>query len=201
MIAAIVLAAGASSRMGRPKLTMPLDGVPMLGRVLETLRRSAVERVVVVLGAIEAAVRKHVRFEDEVVVVNKGYEDGMSGSLRLGLENVGEADAVIIALGDQPFVLATTIDRLAAEYESSRARIVVPTFQGTRGNPVLFDRSTFPLIARIRGDVGARSVVQSCAADVLEVEVADRGVLVDIDTPTDLRRESRVRRRRTPAQA
>ena len=201
MIAAIVLAAGASSRMGRPKLTIPQDGVPMLGRVLETLRRSAVGRVIVVLGANAADVRKQVRFEGEVVVVNQRYADGMSGSLRLGLEKVGDVDAAIFVLGDQPFVLATTIDRLVSEHESSGARIVVPTYQGTRGNPVLFDRSIFPLIARISGDVGARSVVQSRAADVLEVEVADRGVLVDIDTPSDLRRESEIRRRRTPAQA
>ena len=201
MIAAVVLAAGASSRMGRPKLTIPLDGVPMLERVLETLRRSTVDRVVVVLGANEGEVRARVRFEGEMVVVNQGFADGMSSSLRLGLESVREAEAAIIVLGDQPFVLPATIDTLVAEHRASRATIVVPTFHGKRGNPVLFHRSIFPQIARVSGDVGAKSVVQTNASDVLEVEVADRGVLVDFDTPSDLPRESKVRRRRTRGRA
>ena len=201
MIAAVVLAAGASSRMGRPKLTIPLDGVPMLERVLKTLRRSTVDRVVVVLGANAAELRAQVRFEGETVVVNQGFADGMSGSLRLGLGSVRDAEAAIIVLGDQPFLLPATIDRLVAEHRASGAAIVVPTFHGNRGNPVLFDRSIFPQIARVSGDVGAKSVVQSNASDVLEVEVGDRGVLVDLDTPSDLRRESKFRQGRTRVRA
>jgi len=202
LIAALVLAAGASSRMGKPKQTLLLGGVPMLERVLKTLRKSNVGRVVVVLGASAAGVRRRVKFVDELVVVNPRYAEGMSSSLRLGLTHVGtEADAVIIALGDQPFVLPSTIDKLVSTYEASRARIVVPTHEGTRGNPVLFDRSVFPQIAGIRGDMGAKQVVQKNAADVVEVEVSDRGVLVDIDTPSDLKREVKVRRKRSRAQA
>ena len=172
----------------------------MLERVLNTFRRSNVVRVVVVIGANEVEVRKRVKFADELVVVNPRFAEGMSGSLKLGLKHVGmEADAVIIALGDQPFVLSTTIDRLMAAYEKSRARIVIPTYQGARGNPVLFDRSVFPQIEGIRGDIGAKSVVQKNAADVLEVEVSDSGVLVDIDTPSDLDERMRVRKKRSRA--
>ena len=175
-------------------------------RVLKILRRSNVGRVVVVLGANAVEVRKHVKFADELVVVNSGFAEGMSSSLRLGLRHVGrEAEAVIVALGDQPFVLPRTIDKLVAAYEKSRARIIIPTYQGSRGNPVLFDKSAFPQILSIRGDTGAKSVVQKNAADVLEVEVSDVGVLVDIDTPSDLigmmsvrRKRSRARDRRSP---
>jgi len=202
LIAAVVLAAGASSRMGRPKQTLLLNGVPMLQRVLEILRKSSVERVVVVLGANAAEVKKHIKFADEMVVVNPRFAEGMSSSLRLGLENVArEAGAVIIALGDQPFVLPTTIDMLVSAYNKSGAHIVVPTYQGARGNPVLFDKSVFSQLARIRGDVGAKSVVQKNSADVLEVEVPDKGVLVDIDTLVDLEGGTEVMRKRNRARA
>jgi len=185
--------------MGKPKQTLPLNGVPMLEMVLETLRRSSVGRVVVVLGANAAVVRKRVKFADELVVVNPRFAEGMSSSLRLGLEHAGpEADAVIIALGDQPFVRTRTIDKLVEAYERSRAHIVIPTYHGARGNPVLFDRSVFPQIGRIRGDIGAKPVVQRNAGDVLEVEVPDGGVLVDIDTPADL---MEVRRKKSRARA
>ena len=187
--------------MGRPKQIIPLSGVPMLEKVLMTLRKSNVERVIVVLGANAAEVKKRVRFAEELVVINPRYAEGMSSSLKLGLRRAGsEADAVIIALGDQPFVRPPTIDKLVATYEKTRARIVIPTFRGARGNPVLFDKSVFPQIAGIRGDTGAKSVVRRNAADVLEVEVPDRGVLVDIDTPSDLGRRTAVRRKKSPAQ-
>ena len=199
LIAVVVLAAGVSSRMGKPKQTLPVNGVPMLENVLEVFRKSNVGRVVVVLGANAVEVRRQVKFAGELVVVNPQFTEGMSSSLRLGLKHVGtEANAVIIALGDQPFVLPTTIDKMVETYERSKATIVVPTHRGARGNPVLFDKSVFPQIARVRGDMGAKSVVQENAAQVLEVEVSDGGVLVDIDTPSDL---MEVRRRRSRARA
>jgi len=186
--------------MGRPKQTLLLEGVPMLERVLETFRQSKTGKVVVVLGANAREVTSRVKFAQEVVVVNRRFAAGMSSSLKLGLEQVqDEAQAAIIALGDQPFVLSSTVDKLIDAYEESGARIVVPRYRGARGNPVLFDRSLFQQIERISGDVGAKSVVQKNEADVFEVEVADRGVLVDIDTPSGLGREPGARRKRTRA--
>lgn len=191
MIAAIVLAAGLSARMGRPKQTLRLEGVPMLERTLKALRRTRVDRVVVVLGANAAEVRRSVKFEDEEVVVNARFRDGMSGSLRLGLRAVErDADAAVIALADQPFVSPTTVDGLVEAYLASRAPIVVPVYRGARGNPVLFDRSLFLQIMRIEGDVGAKRVVESHKAELLELEVEDPGVVVDIDTPADFKSAS-----------
>ena len=201
MIAAVVLAAGVSSRMGRPKQTLDVEGVPMLERVLLTFRRSKVGRVVVVIGAHAEDVRRRVGFADEVIVENPKFAEGMSGSLKLGLRNVGEADAAFVALGDQPFVRPETVDRMVAAYEKTRACIVIPTYRGTRGNPVLFDRSIFPQIEGIRGDVGAKSVVRRNASEVLEVDVRDIGVLADIDTPSDLADAVGVRKRRTRGRA
>jgi len=201
LIAAVVLAAGVSSRMGRPKQTLDVEGVPMLERVLLTFRRSKVGRVVVVIGAHAEDVRRRVGFADEVIVENPKFAEGMSGSLKLGLRNVGEADAAFVALGDQPFVRPETVDRMVAAYEKTRACIVIPTYRGTRGNPVLFDRSIFPQIEGIRGDVGAKSVVRRNASEVLEVDVRDIGVLADIDTPSDLADAVGVRKRRTRGRA
>jgi molybdenum cofactor cytidylyltransferase len=189
LIAAVVLAAGLSTRMGKPKQTLPLKGRPMLEQVLLTYRRAKVDRVVVVLGAEAADVRKNVRFQREKVVINPGYKGGMSSSLRLGLGEVErEAEAVIIALGDQPFVSAETINLLVDAHRASKAPVVVPVYHGARGNPVLFDRTVFSQIKEVRGDVGAKSVVARNRDRVLQVDVEDGGVLWDIDTPSDYAR-------------
>jgi len=185
LIAAVVLAAGSSSRMGKPKQTLQLEGWSMLERVLQTLSQTKVDRVVVVLGAHSSAVRGGVKFGREKVVLNPRFKEGMSGSLRIGLAEVEEADAAIIVLGDQPFVSPGTIDRIIDAYVSSKSPVVVPVYRGRRGNPVLFDRSLFPQIRRIRGDVGAKSVVAGNEDKLLQVDVNDEGILVDIDTPSD----------------
>jgi len=186
MIAAIVLAAGISARMGKPKQTIPVSGKPMLEKVLEIYRHAEVDMVVVVLGAHATQVKKGVKFQKETVVLNTLYRNGMSGSLRLGLRAVEEvADAVIVALGDQPFLSPDTIKTLIQVHSRTKAPVVVPVYHGTRGNPVIFDKSLFPEIKRIRGDRGAKSVVERHRDSLQEVAVEDRGVLADIDTPSD----------------
>ena len=160
----------------------------MLERVLKTFRQTKVDGVVVGLGAYEQEVRNMVRFEKEKVVINSEYEKGMSGSLKFGLAATShDTDAVIVALADQPFLKAATVNTLIEKHLNSKASIVVPVYHGRRGNPVLFDRSLFPEIMKIRGDVGAKSVVERNKDVVLEVTVTDEGVLVDLDTPQDYR--------------
>jgi len=186
LIAAVVLAAGASSRMGKPKLTLPVSGEPMLGKTLDIYRRALVDRVVVVLGANAAKLREEVKFEKETVILNPLFRNGMSGSLKLGLKAVEkEADAMIVALGDQPYVSPDTINTMIEVYSRTNASVVIPTYRGIRGNPVLFDKSVFPEIKRIKGDKGAKSVVERHSESLREVAVEDSGVLFDIDTPSD----------------
>jgi molybdenum cofactor cytidylyltransferase len=186
LIAAIVLAAGVSSRMGRAKQTLLLSGKPMLEMVLDAYRRAGVDMIVVVLGAHAAQIRKMVNLNKETVVLNRLFRNGMSGSLRLGLRAAEkDADAVIVALGDQPFLSPATIRSMIEAHSGSKAPVVVPVYHGVRGNPVLFDRSVFPELMRIRGDKGAKSVVERHRGSLREVPVEDRGVLVDIDTPSD----------------
>jgi molybdenum cofactor cytidylyltransferase len=150
----------------------------------------------VVLGAEAPTVKASLKLSDEMIVTNRAYASGMSGSLRVGLRAVGdEAEAVIIALGDQPFVSPRTVDAMIERYLRTRAAVVVPVYRGRRGNPVLFDRSLFPQLAEVVGDVGARSVVLKNEANLEEVAVDDEGVVVDIDTPADYRGASKRRPR------
>jgi molybdenum cofactor cytidylyltransferase len=197
-----VLAAGLSSRMGKPKQTLRLEGGLMLEKVLIALGHTQVDRVVVVLGAQASELRSHVKFGKVEVVVNPRFREGMSGSIKLGLATVeGEADAAIIVLGDQPFVSPGTIDRLIDEYRSSKASVVVPVYHGTRGNPVLFDKSLFPQIKKIIGDAGAKSVVAENEEKLVQLVVEDKGILIDIDTPSEyseaVSEKGAARRRRT----
>jgi len=172
--------------MGRPKQTLPVRGKPMLETVLEVFRRTKVDRIVVVLGAHERDVRAKVRFQSEVVVSNPRHAGGMSSSLKVGLEAAGKgADAVIVALADQPLLSAATVDKLIKAYLQSKAPVVAPIYHGVRGNPVLLDRALFPSMMKVKGDIGARAVVEENRDSLFEVPVEDAGVLVDIDTPAE----------------
>ena len=174
MIMAIILAAGESKRFGKTKQLMPLDGKPMLQQTIDRIAQSKVDDVA-------GEIQKHVRGR---VIVNPDYANGMSTSLHAGLRALpAKAEAVIIALGDQPFVESKTINALVDEYRRSGAKVIVPTFSGQRGNPVLVDASLFPRLMQIRGDVGCRAIFGEVS--VGELPVADAGVAQDIDTMED----------------
>lgn len=195
MVVAVILAAGSSTRMGKPKLVLPVEGKPVLQRVLEAVRKSRAEGSVVVLGANEDEIRKKVRFHGEKVVVNRRPSDGMSSSLRLGVESVGkDTDAVMVVLGDMPLLSVDTLDRLIGAYDASKAKVVIPTCLGRRGNPVIIDRRLFQQLMKLHGDVGAKSVIAANEVSVLEVPVDDNGVLADVDDPADYQRLRRLSR-------
>lgn len=186
-VAAIVLAAGSSSRMGQPKALLPLLGKPLLVHSLDTLRASPVDEIVLVVGAEANRIRGAVTLEKIRVIVNSEYASGMSSSIRAGCRAVSpSAGAFLIVLADQPLVAVATVDALVSRYRVARPRILVPTYRGVRGNPVLLDRSLSQEIEAVRGDIGCRGVVAAHAAEVLEVPVDDPGILLDVDTPEDL---------------
>ena len=187
-VAAIVLAAGCSSRMGpRNKLVLPIDGVPMVRRVVDTLQSSCVQSVVVVTGHESECVAAVLAGSGAQTTYNERYEEGMGTSLACGFRLVDCAHAALLCLGDMPFVLPATIDQLIGVFESERAaRICLPVFNGRQGHPVLFDRCYFEELGTLGADRGARRIVEAAGGAVVELPTNDAGVLRDIDREDDL---------------
>ncbi len=188
-IAALVLAAGQSRRMGTlNKLLIEIDGVPMVRGVVEMLRQSKADPIVVVTGHEGDRVAAALRDLPVTVVRNPDYAQGLSTSLKRGIAALpADADGALITLGDMPRVTAPEIDHLIAAFNPVEGRgICVPTRQGKRGNPVLWSRRFFDEMLQVAGDVGARHLIGTYPEMVAEVEMADDGVLTDIDTPQAL---------------
>lgn len=186
MISAIVLAAGQAARFGQCKQLVQLGEKTLVEHVLDTVNASAVDDIVVVLGAHADEIRRRVKFRRERVVINPEYAVGMSTSIHAGLRALEPStDAAIIVLADQPFVSPQTLNRLADEYRTKKAAAVVPTYHGARGNPVLVDKSLFPEMLELRGDIGFRAIFQKDPDSILKVPVDDVGIVTDIDTRED----------------
>jgi molybdenum cofactor cytidylyltransferase len=185
--AAIVLAAGMSRRMGTPKQLLRAGEDTLLQRVLKAARASQASEVVLVVGFAAEQILQTISTEGVRVVVNEAYQEGMGSSLRAGIGTVQpQTQAVLIMLADQPFVHTSTLDHLFAYHRRFTPQVVIPTYKGFRGNPVLLDRSLFPEIAQIRGDVGCRSIFGNHAESIAKLEVDDPGILLDVDTREDL---------------
>ena len=192
MIPAIVLAAGKSSRMGRPKATLPLGGgETFLTRLVRTFSEASVEDVVVVVGhdadAIVASftgVDLAARFVD-----NPDYEQGQLSSLVAGLRVVDRpgVNAVLMTLVDVPLVSAATIRAVVDRYRQTGAPIVRPVHGDQHGHPVLIDRSLFDAIRRADPATGAKAVIRANVSKAGDVIVDDDGAFADFDTPADLR--------------
>jgi molybdenum cofactor cytidylyltransferase len=188
-IAAVVLAAGRSTRMGGPnKLTAEINGKPLVRIAVEEALASRASPVIVVTGHEREHVEASLAGLDVRLVHNPQYADGLGTSLKAGVAAVpAEADGVVICLGDMPQVKAALIDRLIAAYDEEKGALVVaPTRDGQRGNPVLWSRRFFPDLMAVTGDVGARHVLASYTEAVVEVPVQEEGAFIDVDTPDAL---------------
>jgi molybdenum cofactor cytidylyltransferase len=200
-IAAILLAAGQSRRMGGPnKLLAEVEGRPMVACVAQRLLSSHARPVAAVLGnqaeAVDAALGK-LPIER---VYNPEFADGLSTSVKRGIAALpADIDGVLVCLGDMPLVSGRDLDRLIAAFNPLEGRaIVVPTRHGKRGNPVLWSKRFFPDMAELKGDVGAKHLIGEHAELVAEVEMETDAVLVDIDTPEAL---AALREKRRPSAA
>ena len=164
----------------------------MLGQTIENVRRASLNEIVLVLGASAEAIRSQLPaalLEGLKVVVNPAYEQGMASSLRAGLSALDpHVGAAFIVLADQPFVRPETLALLADHYRRSKAQIVIPSYHGVRGNPVLLDRSVFAAVMALEGDIGCRAIFGSHTEGTAKVEVEDEGILLDIDSQEDYRR-------------
>lgn len=184
-VAAIVLAAGQSRRMGFPKALLPIAGQTFVQHVVGALAASRVAAIYLVLGADADRIRREVDVTPARVVVNERWEQGQLSSLVAGLRAlpVAALDAVIMALVDHPLLDPSVVDALIAAFAATARPIVLPVHDGRRGHPVLFAASLIPELLAAPLAEGARAVVRAHAAEVLEVPAPAPGVLADIDTP------------------
>jgi molybdenum cofactor cytidylyltransferase len=183
----IILAAGSSSRMGKPKQLLAFEGTTLLSRVVSLACQSGDNPVVVVLGANADVIKKNLTVSRAEVVVNEGWEEGMASSLRKGLaamnEKHPEVDGVLILVGDQPYLNNQHIKQLLEAQIKSGLPIAACSYSGIIGTPVLFHKSIFLELMALQGDVGAKRIIQNRKQDVVTV-LFDKGI-VDIDTPDD----------------
>ncbi len=183
-LAAIVLAAGASTRMGRQKLLLPWGKTTVLGCTLENLRQSGVTPLILVVGHQWQTVLAAVDTGGFQVAVNDDYLQGQSTSVRRGIGLLPAGYGAMFVLGDQPLVSSPLYRQLAQAYRESDAPVVLPVdFQGKRGNPVVFAPELIAQMTDLRGDQGARSLIQRYQKDILTVTTAERGIFLDLDTP------------------
>ncbi len=186
-VAGIILAAGESRRLGRPKQLLPLGEKTMLEHVVEVALSSPLQKVVVALGHRVEEIRPLLR--GIKVVVNEEWPQGLSGSLRVGLRALSpQFEACLFFLADQPKVTPRLVDSLITRHRRTLAPIVAPHFRGRRGNPVLFARSLFPELLGLRGEEGGRSLIEKHRHLVEWVEVDSGDYFLDIDTLEDLGR-------------
>jgi molybdenum cofactor cytidylyltransferase len=189
-IAAVMLAAGRSTRMGGPnKLLAEIGGRPLVRIAVEQALASRAKPVIVVTGHERERVEAALKGLPVQFVHNPDFAVGLGGSVRTGIAAVpAAADGAIVCLGDMPQVDAALIDRLIAGFAPEQGALaVVPTIDGQRGNPVLWSRRFFPDLMAIEGDVGARNLINRYGEAVVEVPVTGKGALVDVDTPEALR--------------
>lgn len=190
-VAAILLAAGQSRRMGeRNKLLANVDGMPMVCHALSAIEKSDTCATVVVTGHEPDAVRSALNGEGIIFAHNGLYAEGLSTSLGAGLLAVpADCEAAVVCLGDMPRISPSVIDKLISAYNPVEGRaICVPTRNGKRGNPVLFDRQFFSEVLEIGGDVGARHLIGQHEDLVAEVAIEDDSIFLDVDTPEALER-------------
>lgn len=189
-IAGIILAAGRSSRMGRDKALLPYRGSTFLGHLIEALRQPRISFLRIVLGENADAARAKITLEPPQIVLNPNPDEPQLASLQLALRSIPEqiVDGALVCLVDHPCVERETVKLLLDRFYQAGKRIVIPTFSGRRGHPVLFAASLFRELLAAPLDQGARAVVHKFAGEVLEVPTQDEGVILDIDDPETYRR-------------
>jgi CTP:molybdopterin cytidylyltransferase MocA len=190
----LVLAAGGSSRMGRPKQLAELGGLPLLEHVLRALEDAPVDAVVVALGAHAAEVRARVDLGRAVPVVVGDWALGMGHVLASALAVAPARDhqATVVLLGDQPLVSGGSVARLVDAWRAGAGPVVTAAYGGRPGHPKLFDHRLLPELLRLSGDAGARDLLAAHPQWVHAVEVGALGSDADVDVEADLRRVGRL---------
>ncbi len=190
VIIPIILAAGASRRMGSPKALLRIGGKSFVSHLVDLYRSLECKTIIVVIGAVADEVRRELHGPDIRIVVNEHYRSGQLSSIIAGIKEANECgcSAVVLHPVDHPAAGGETVKSLIARFDTALAPIVLPAYKGRRGHPVIFSSKLFPEIRNAPPDIGARAVVRAHHDTIQEVTTDDEGVLLNVDTPQDYRR-------------
>lgn len=192
MTTAILPAAGASRRMGRPKLLLPFGGTSLVGAVVDALRRAGVGSIVLVTSPDGSDLQVWAREAGLIAALNPNPERGMLSSIREGITAAGgsaelarRGEVLLVCPADLPALRSETVTEVLRRQAEMGAPLAVPTFRGKRGHPLVIAPGLIPEIDTLDPDVGLRQLLDRHFAEVLEVEVEDAGAVEDVDTPAD----------------
>jgi len=193
MIAAVVLSAGESSRMGSPKALLPISGVPFIEEIVRALKGTKIDRIIVVLGHHAEEIQKMIARLPVTFVVNRDYAKGQLSSLIVAIRSLEaekdteKVDGVLVHLVDHPFISPALVDHMIDRFYETKKLIVIPRYGGRRGHPVIFSSRLFPELLSAPLEKGAKVVVHAHRDETLEIETDFAGVTIDIDTPEEYR--------------
>jgi molybdenum cofactor cytidylyltransferase len=194
MISAVILSAGESSRMGRPKALLPIEGQNFIERIVGALMQSQADRLVVVLGHNADEMRRQIEHLPIDIVINTEYKNGQLSSLQAAIRHIekeNRCDGMLVHLVDHPYIDRRLVDLMIQRFYETKKLIVVPRHQEKRGHPVIFSRALFEELLSAPADQGAKAVVNAHRQETLEIEWQDEGITLDIDTPELYRRHVR----------
>ena len=186
MIGAVILSAGESSRMGRPKALLPINGQTFIEKIVGALKQTSVGKIIVVLGHSAAEMKPRIEHLPVEILINSDYKLGQLSSLQVAvrdLEKTADCDGMLVHLVDHPYIDAKLVENMIDRFRATGKLSVVPLHGTRRGHPVLFSRKLFGELLAAPIDQGAKAVVNAHRDDTLEIDTEDVGITLDIDTP------------------
>ena len=190
MIWAIILAAGKSKRMGKPKLLLPFGEKTIIETVIQNVILSKVDKILVVLGSNQDKIEEKIKDLPIETVVNPHFTKGMLSSVQCGFRSIPKnARAVLVMLGDQPSISSTIINKIIDKFKSTKKGVILPVNKNKRGHPVLIDIKYRDKVERLNPDIGLRELIHNHPEDIMEVELETSNILKDIDNMNDYKRE------------
>jgi len=186
MIVAVVLCAGESSRMGRPKALLPIDGQTFIERIVAALKQTKVGKIIVILGHNFRELEAKISHLPVKILINTDYKQGQLSSLQLAVRDLqadADCDGMLVHLVDHPYLAPLLVEEMIRRFYETKKRIIVPRYHGKRGHPVIFSNTLFGELLSAPMAEGAKAVVNAHRAATLEIDTQEEGIAVDIDTP------------------